>query len=423
MRSGRTRQLDRMNTQCPVTGLAIISKPHWHFLNHADHYTTSIRRIGKNILFAEVDASSPITLGIFEKKTVRRVIEDSGLVNKPIYCIWNLEKVQAITHRYKKGIADFLYNPPPPLKAVVFYNIRPEFINTVEIFRAICPLSMKVAFTEGYEQAITMTQDMIADGAAFYEPEQEDELKNRFLAATARIGWLNLLSQPVFLPERDHDCYPYFSALYHLQKDFAEEYAAYSEKAESFERHMQVSAEQIKTETASIKSEMEHMMAAFKQEKALLEKNLLQIKHESRSTAIMLPFKGAQLEETIQQTLQLPISTEQKKQIIDVCEKLLEAEKNRTKTDIPLTATDSAFLSLLQRKHPGLSNRELKLCLFIKMNFDTEEIADYYSITKRGIESARYRLHKKIGLQKNQSLKNYLTSLTKDLVSFSIRQH
>lgn len=406
-------------TPCPDTGLPIISKPHWQHISHTNQYTTRFKRIGKNILYAEADASSPITLDIFEKEVVGRVITDSGLVNKPVYFIWNLEKVKAISYRYKKGIADFLYNPAPPLKAVVFYNIRPEFKHTLEIIRAISPQSMRVAFAEKYEQAMRQIQDIISDQYMYSEPEQIDELKDRFLAATARIGWLNLFSQPVLLPERNHECYAYFSALDHLQKDIAEAHAEHSEKAALLEKQLQVSADDIDKEIELIKSEMLDITTAFEREKALLENSLLQIKHESRSTALMLPARSAQLEETIQQTLQLPVSTGQKKQIIDLCENLLEAEKNRMKTNLLLTATDSAFLSLLQRKHPGLSNRELKLCLFIRMNLDTEEIADYYSITKRGIESARYRLHKKIGLQKNQSLKNYLTSLTRNLASFS----
>ncbi|UZJ41865.1 hypothetical protein OO006_02380 [Prosthecochloris sp. SCSIO W1101] len=111
----------------------------------------------------------------------------------------------------------------------------------------------------------------------------------------------------------------------------------------------------------------------------------------------------------------LPVDKRSKKQILDVCTQLIESEKYQKKTDLPLTSADTEFLSLIHKKHPNLDNRELKVCLLIKLNYNTTEIANHYAITKRGMESLRYRIHKKIGLRKNLSLKNYLTALAEKL--------
>jgi len=56
------------------------------------------------------------------------------------------------------------------------------------------------------------------------------------------------------------------------------------------------------------------------------------------------------------------------------------------------------------------------------MNIDINQIIDVLKekdlfirsigITKRGMESIRYRMHKKIGLTKHQSIKNYLNELS-----------
>lgn len=81
-----------------------------------------------------------------------------------------------------------------------------------------------------------------------------------------------------------------------------------------------------------------------------------------------------------------------------------------------LTETDSTFISKLQKKHPDLNQRELRISLLIKLDYHSREIARTLGLSTRGIESVRYRLHKKIGLNKHQSLKKYLTDLSaKDL--------
>ena len=90
---------------------------------------------------------------------------------------------------------------------------------------------------------------------------------------------------------------------------------------------------------------------------------------------------------------------------------MIETEAIEKKINTDLTASDSAFLSKLQRKHPNLNQRDLRICLLIKLNYDTKQIARSIGISTRGLESIRYRMHKKMGLSKHQSIKNYLTKL------------
>jgi DNA-binding CsgD family transcriptional regulator len=90
---------------------------------------------------------------------------------------------------------------------------------------------------------------------------------------------------------------------------------------------------------------------------------------------------------------------------------MIDTEMIEKRLNIELTTTDSEFLSKLQRKHPNLNQRELRICLLIKLNYNTRDIARSVGISTRGMESIRYRMHKKIGLTKHQSLKGYLTDL------------
>ena len=409
-----------MMEHCPVSGAKIVSSPHWIFRNPAKHYATRIKKIGKNILFAWIDANEPVTLEVFERGLVKKVLEDAKLEDKSVYFIWNLDNVKGISYAYKHGIADFLYNPSPLLNCVVFYNTIPEFLDTVESIQAILPSSMTFFFAENYQQAMGIILDMIAGKNQSPGPDESDEceeLKKRFLATTARIGWMNMLSQPEFLPDPGHDFFTFFSALSFLQQDLAEEEACHKEKIDALEKTQKETTSVIEWKISSIKDEMDKLLVQFGNERTLLEEKLSLRRNECRSASAQLSSQSSRLGKIIQDTVHLPISTRQKKQVLDTCEKFLEAERNRKKTDLPLTSTDSAFLSLLHQKHPNLNNRELTICLFIRLNYDNTKIADYYSITKRGMESARYRLHKKIGLQKNRSLKNYLTSFADSLGS------
>ncbi|MDN3595180.1 LuxR C-terminal-related transcriptional regulator [Zunongwangia endophytica] len=58
--------------------------------------------------------------------------------------------------------------------------------------------------------------------------------------------------------------------------------------------------------------------------------------------------------------------------------------------------------------YPGLTSKDLKLCSYLKMNLTSKEIAPLMGISVRGVEVHRYRLRKKMELDKNENLTNYL---------------
>ncbi len=66
------------------------------------------------------------------------------------------------------------------------------------------------------------------------------------------------------------------------------------------------------------------------------------------------------------------------------------------------------FFSELKKNHPTLKARDLKLCAYIRMNLLTKEIAPLMGISNRGIETHRYRLKRKLNLESNTSLTDYL---------------
>ncbi|MEH6681845.1 MAG: triple tyrosine motif-containing protein [Sediminicola sp.] len=65
------------------------------------------------------------------------------------------------------------------------------------------------------------------------------------------------------------------------------------------------------------------------------------------------------------------------------------------------------FLKRLKEKHPNISPRELDLSTYLLLNMSTKEIAEVMNISTGGVELARYRLRKKLGLGKKENLTGY----------------
>ncbi|WP_348799331.1 helix-turn-helix and ligand-binding sensor domain-containing protein [Flavobacterium adhaerens] len=69
------------------------------------------------------------------------------------------------------------------------------------------------------------------------------------------------------------------------------------------------------------------------------------------------------------------------------------------------------FLKKLKEKHPNISSREMDLATYLLMNMSTKEIAEFMNISTGGVDLARYRLRKKLGLNQKENLNSYLMSI------------
>tara|TARA_R110000868_G_scaffold100301_5_gene275904 strand:- start:1486 stop:4275 length:2790 start_codon:yes stop_codon:yes gene_type:complete len=69
------------------------------------------------------------------------------------------------------------------------------------------------------------------------------------------------------------------------------------------------------------------------------------------------------------------------------------------------------FFKSLKAKHDNLTPKDLKICAYIKMNLSNKEIAPLLNVSIRGLETHRYRLKKKLDLENEISLSDYLINL------------
>ena len=72
---------------------------------------------------------------------------------------------------------------------------------------------------------------------------------------------------------------------------------------------------------------------------------------------------------------------------------------------------DKDFLKKVKSKHPNLTPNDLKLCAYLRLNLSSKEIAPLLNISPRSVEVKRYRLRKKMDLQHESSLTNYILEI------------
>jgi hypothetical protein len=66
------------------------------------------------------------------------------------------------------------------------------------------------------------------------------------------------------------------------------------------------------------------------------------------------------------------------------------------------------FTTRFKAAFPLLSPQEIKLSAYLRMNLSTKEIAQLLNISVRGVEISRYRLRKKLHLDRNQNLQDFI---------------
>ena len=72
---------------------------------------------------------------------------------------------------------------------------------------------------------------------------------------------------------------------------------------------------------------------------------------------------------------------------------------------------DKEYLQKIKRSHPKLTNNDLKLCAYLRLNLSSKDIAPLLNISLRSVEIKRYRLRKKMNLTHNEGLTDYILSL------------
>ena len=114
----------------------------------------------------------------------------------------------------------------------------------------------------------------------------------------------------------------------------------------------------------------------------------------------------------IQKKISSPQKTEDysSKMLVNELNRVINSEKSYDEFDRMFINVYPNFYNKLNQINK-LSQTDLRLASYIKMNHNNNEIANISGISLRTVESQRYRLTKKLNLDKNQDLNSFLMTL------------
>ena len=69
------------------------------------------------------------------------------------------------------------------------------------------------------------------------------------------------------------------------------------------------------------------------------------------------------------------------------------------------------FLEILLRKYTTLTQREISICMYLKLNYSSSDISKELEITLASVDTYRYNIRKKIGVKRKASLVSHLNTI------------
>lgn len=104
-----------------------------------------------------------------------------------------------------------------------------------------------------------------------------------------------------------------------------------------------------------------------------------------------------------------PESAKEIKQIKSLIEDNYRADKEWENFKLRFEEVHEDFFANLSRKFPDLGNAEVKLCALLRLNLNLKESSHVLGISPDSVKTARHRLRKKLGLNTEDNLVQFLT--------------
>lgn len=407
---------------CPVTKLPVLQDPSWTVEHAGPGYRVDFEVIGPDIIHARVTADEPTYLDYIDGELFRTVWESLGLGQRKVFVAIDYAPINEVRLSYKKDYGNLFYNWGPWIAVLVVYNVRPEITAHMLGLGSLCPARSEALIVGSYRQAM----EYIADYKARYGPSEVPEAQpadsleeavGRFFAASARLTWLDMLDQPVVAPHELGEFRFFFEALEEMRRDL---------KARDLrhERQLQELREEYRKREAECRIQLNLKLdqngrgaEQHEVEMARLRTLLSEKEVELKRVARIFDDRVSGLTGLCESVERVDAGPELREAMQGLCRKRSFRQSAEMELNTELTDADACFLSALRERHPDLSERERRVSLFIKLNYSTRDIARSVGVSLRGMENIRYRLHKKLGLLRQQSLKNYFTEMSSQLCS------
>lgn len=405
-------------TQCHVSGLSVTEKDHWSFEDRQGNYTRKYSLIGNDIIHVQEIADHGITPEHVYAADFNSLVTEENLTGNPVFVLMNCAPVVDLAFSYKREFTNLLTTQEFDLKLIVLYNIQDSVRLQFEMLQSLATEKLPVILSGSYEEGINTMLDFKSGNIAKTKADAgtDTAFRDTFLAEVSRMLMLRQFDQQEILPPEDHASYPYFQILEMMRRDMKALEDEHQQNVERIEQEFRVllaSKNSLLDEQIELGKKGEQR---FKDEEAALLSRIATQEIEATRISTANAEKNAALRSLCEMIETLDLDQTSREKISTQCALLFETSDKAALVNTELTETDSVFLSKLQKKHPNLNQRELRISLMIKLDYHSRDIARSLGLSTRGIESIRYRLHKKVGLDKHNSLKTYLTNLAAEAI-------
>ncbi len=108
------------------------------------------------------------------------------------------------------------------------------------------------------------------------------------------------------------------------------------------------------------------------------------------------------------QLKEVPSKDKNIKSVIKEIDRNINSEDDWKFFEDAFNNADKDFLKRIKAKHDSLTNNDLRLCAYLRLNLSSKEIAPLLNISVKSVEMKRYRLRKKFDLPHHDNLIDYI---------------
>ncbi|APU68289.1 hypothetical protein GRFL_1565 [Christiangramia flava JLT2011] len=148
----------------------------------------------------------------------------------------------------------------------------------------------------------------------------------------------------------------------------------------------------------------------IKLQKEKLEQDMAS-KNRELAVSTMSLIKKNEFLSSIKERLEKEQGSSEVKKVIKTIDKDIDEEDNWNFFKEAFNNADKDFLKKMKSLHPELTSSDLKLCAYLRLNLTSKEIAPLLNISVKSVEIKRYRLRKKMNLDRNENLTDYILSI------------
>ncbi|MBC7935141.1 MAG: regulator [Rhizobacter sp.] len=199
----------------------------------------------------------------------------------------------------------------------------------------------------------------------------------------------------------------YFTRL-HLKSTVKKQhyYETIEQRKVYLEKEARIKAEQHELEKAIEELEIEKLQInLLSKDRELVNNSFQVVKQNKLLNSIIQKIKNIN-DDSVDESTQLQLN-----KLVKTITKELNTDKSWEELEKHIKNVHFDFLRRLKSRYPGISSRELDLSTYLLLNMSSKEIAAIMNISSAGVELARYRLRKKIGLSREENLVSFLMSI------------